>query len=126
MKRQIKASSLTDLFLQYHENAENYNNNRAGFDKMYSILDKYDTSNGNDSVDVVFEKATPEDQERMIELIRPKASVPGQDGYALRMYYEAMSGDWSDDRSYNEGIVDAFEALFEEGIIDESTFRTDL
>lgn len=119
-------SNLTDLFLEYHADEDNYNNNRAGFDTMYAILDKYDDSNGRDTVDVAFNRAPESEQRRMLALIAPKPSAPGQDGYAQRMYYEAMSGDWSDDRSYNKGIVDAVEALFEEGIIDERSFRTDL
>ena len=129
MKKVIKATSesLLNKFLSYHDNEQNYHHNPSGFDKMYEILEKYDDSNGNDTVDVAFRKATPEDQQRMIELIAPGewALRPGEDGYARKLYYDALEGN-VDNRYYGEGIVDAIEALFAEGWLNEEEFRTDL
>lgn len=122
MKKYVSAA-LVDEFLKYHEDEDNYANNRNGFDKMYSILEKYDDSNGNDSVDVAFLKATPEDQKRMVDLIRPNKKV-GQRGYAQELYYNALNGEFG--RDYNDGIVDIMDALFAEGWILESAFRKDL
>lgn len=122
MKKYIKAS-LIEEFLKYHDDENNYSRNRDGFDKMYAILEKYDDSNGNDTVDVAFRKATPADQQKMVDLIRPEKR-PGQKGYAQELYYKALEGEF--DKSYNDGIIDAIEALFEEGWILESAFRTDL
>lgn len=74
MKKYVKSSSdsnsLVDEFIRYHEDRDNYENNRDGFDKVYSILDKYGTENEN--VDEVFVRAPENVQRRMIELIRPK------------------------------------------------------
>lgn len=58
MKRYIRSESLVDTFLRYHDDPNNYPNNEDNFDKMYAILEKYDDSNGNDTVDVAFNKAT--------------------------------------------------------------------
>ena len=113
MKKYVSAA-LVDEFLKYHEDEDNYVNNRNGFDKMYSILEKYDDSNGNDNVDVAFLKATPEDQQRMVDLIRPKKKV-GQRGYAQELYYNALNDEFS--RDYTDGIIDIMDALFAEGWI---------
>lgn len=119
MKRMVKASKL-DTFLKYHDDESNYYNNESGFEKMYEILEKYDDSNGNDTVDIPFLKATPEDQDKMIELITPapRFSTPG---YAKAMYRKAAANDY-EDRNYNEGVVDAFDALFAEGILNKDDF----
>lgn len=120
MKRMVKASKL-DTFLKYHDDESNYYNNESGFEKMYEILEKYDDSNGNDTVDVPFLKATPEDQDKMIELIKPapRRSTPG---YAKAMYHNAIHNGY-EDRNYNEGIIDAFDALFAEGILNKDDFK---
>lgn len=129
MKRMIKASSKVDTFLLYHDDETNWSNNQEGFDKMYKILEKYDDSNGNDTVDVAFEKATPEDQDRMIELITPKARF-GQKGYARRLVRYAEDPRGSADtffehltKDYCEGVVDVVKALIAEGLIDEDYFE---
>ncbi len=125
MKKKVFASKLS-TFLKYHEDEDNYAANPDGFDKMYSILEKYDNSNGNDPVDIPFQKATPEDQDRMIALIKPGYKF-GQKGYAQDMYYRALDMDIDNaDPEYCKGVVDAIEALFAEGWIDENKFRTDL
>lgn len=125
MKRKVFASKLS-TFLKYHEDGNNYSANPDGFDKMYEILEKYDDSNGEDSVDIAFQKATPEDQDRMIELIKPRYKF-GQKGYAQDMYYKALGGDIENaSPEYCQGVVDAIEALFAERWIDENKFRTDL
>ena len=123
MKRYVKAS-LVDEFLKYHDDETNYYNNEEGFNKMYDILEKYDDSNGNDTVDVAFRKAPLEEQLEMIELIKPSPKL-GQDGYAREFYQKAVNEDFGDDtnRDYCEGVRDAFEALFEERIIDQGAFR---
>lgn len=126
MKRYIKSESLVDTFLKYHDDAKNYNENPNGFDKMYSILEKYDDSNGNDSVDVAFLKATPEDQKKMIELITPEVKYNTREG-AIKMYYDALAQDIKNaGPDYCDGVVDAIECLFESGWLNEYDFRTDL
>ena len=59
MQRYVKSESLVDKFLRYHDDESNWAHNQNGFDKMYEILEKYDDSNGTDTVDVAFMKATP-------------------------------------------------------------------
>ena len=74
MKKYVKSSSdsnsLLDEFMRYHEDFDNYRKNRAGFDKVYSILDEYGTE--NETVDEVFVRAPENVQRRLVDLIRPK------------------------------------------------------
>ena len=81
MKKYVKSSSdsnsLLDEFMRYHEDFDNYRKNRDGFDKVYSILDKYGTE--NESVDKVFVRAPEDVQRRMIELIKPKDNIYTED-----------------------------------------------
>lgn len=87
MKKYVKSSSdsnsLLDEFMRYHEDPDNYEKNRDGFDKVYSILDKYGTENEN--VDEVFVRAPENVQRRMIELIKPK------DKKSIRKYIGSSS-----------------------------------
>ena len=69
IKKPVPASSMTDEFLRYHGDADNYRNNEAGFNKMYTILDKYGSD--DEDVDVLFERATDEDKKKMLDLIKP-------------------------------------------------------
>jgi len=114
MKRMITAS-LLDTFMKYHEDADNYSRNRDGFDKMYEILDHY--GNENEDVDVVFSRATPADQERMVQLIKPDPEV-GSVEWFQNLYHsnviEKLNG-----RQYAEGFSDALFALSEMGYEDE-------
>ena len=131
MKKMISASQsdrMIDLFLKYHDDENNYHHNRSGFDKMYEILEKYDDSNGNDTVDVAFRKATPEDQKKMIELITPGSwsLKPSDKEYSRKLYYDALSGDAYEYRYANEAVVDVFDTLFASGWLNEEEFRTDL
>jgi len=122
MKRQINAKSLVDQFLEWHDDETNYHQHPDDFDKMYEILNKY--GNSDDTVDIPFNRATPEDQRRMCELIRPKRR-PGDDGYARDLYMRARNDERDGDfysKEYNEGVVDAFQALFKEGFIERSDF----
>lgn len=121
MKKYVRATRV-DEFMKYHEDPDNYASNNDGFDKMYDILNKYGTE--NEDVDAVFKRATPEDQKRMIELIKPGYKY-GQQGYARDLYYKALECDL-DNAEYCRGVVDAIEALFAEGWVDEQNFRTDL
>ena len=129
MKKYIRASKL-DTFLRYHDDDNNYQNNPEGFHKMYEILRKYETPDEEDeeeedTVDVPFLAATPEDQDRMIALIKPKFRA-GEKGYAQSMYYSALDCDIENaDASYCQGVTDAIEALFAEGWVDEDRFRID-
>ena len=124
MKRIIKAESLVDTFLRYHDDENNWASNRNGFDKMYEILEKYDDSNGNDTVDVAFRKASPEDQERMVALITPAPRHPGERGYAKLFYNKVISGDYEDvSYDYIDGVQDFFTALVREGYINAADFE---
>ena len=123
MKKVIRASKV-DEFMRYHEDPNNYPSNEDGFNKMYDILNEYGTE--NEDVDVVFKRATPEDQDRMIALIKPKPKF-GSKEYARKMYYDALEGNIENASSdYCSGVEDAIEALFASGWLDESKFRTDL
>lgn len=77
MKKYVKSSSdsnsLLDEFMRYHEDFDNYRKNRDGFDKVYSILDKYGTE--NETVDEVFVRAPENIQRRLVDLIRPKDNI---------------------------------------------------
>lgn len=81
MKKYVKSSSdsnsLLDEFLRYHEDPDNYEKNRDGFDKVYSILDKYGTE--NETVDEVFVRAPENVQRRLVDLIRPKDNIYAED-----------------------------------------------
>lgn len=121
MKTQIRAS-LESEFLRYHEDDDNYARNQAGFDAMYDILSKYGSE--EERVDEVFKRATLEDQQKMVELITPGPRHPGDRGYAQKLYYDALEGEYGTE--YGRGMVDAIEALMAEGWISESEFRTDL
>ena len=126
MKKYISSAvRLVDQFLDFHEDENNPNRDNGRFDKMYDILDKYGDESEN--VDVVFERATPEDQLKMIDLIsyRRPAKVGSVD-YCRDLYYNALEGDAYDSREANQAVVDVFEALFAANVIDEKTFRTDL
>lgn len=121
MQRYIKSESLVDKFLRYHDDESNWAHNRSGFDRMYEILEKYDDSNGNDTVDVAFMKATPADQELMVKLITPAPRV-GQNGYTKQFYHEVLAGEYGKG-DYYDGVRDAFDALFREGLLDRSDFE---
>ena len=111
--RRIIANSLVDTFMKYHEDEYNYANNPSGFDKMYAILEKY----GDESEDVgtVFQRATPEDQQKMIKFITP--NIPGVTGYSASLYQGALMQDRP--TYYEQGLLDAFQALLDEGLISE-------
>lgn len=111
--RRIIANSLVDTFMKYHEDRDNYTNNQSGFDMMYAILDKY--GDASEDVGTVFQRATPEDQQKMIEFITP--NIPGVTGYSASLYQGALMQDRPTD--YEQGILDAFQALLDEGIISE-------
>lgn len=121
MKKYVRASLLSK-FLEYHDDENNYARNPSGFDAMYSILEKYDTSNGNDTVDIAFQKASREDQEKMVRLITPSLRV-GEPGYAFRMYQQALENNITNaSTEYCNGVVDAFAALFAEGLLSKYDF----
>ena len=123
MKRMVSAASVSE-FMKYHEDPDNYASNHDGFDKMYDILNQYGSD--EEDVDVVFKRATREDQKRMIDLIRPKVKF-GQSGYARKLYYDALECNIENaSADYCLGVVDAIEALFAEGWVNENEFRTDL
>ena len=64
------STPLVDIFMQYHEDTNNYTNNPSGYDKVYSILDKYGSE--DEDVDKLFSMASEDEQKEMIDLIRPK------------------------------------------------------
>ena len=108
-----------DEFMKYHEDQNNWASNEDGFNKMYDILDKYGTE--DETVDIVFQRASEADQDRMLDLIRPQLEL-GQKGYAKRLYQEAVHNSRYHDM-YNFGVIDAFEALSEEGYINIKDFE---
>lgn len=116
MKRVVKAnnvsnSELLETFLRYHDNPDNYAHNRNGFDDMYEILEKYDDSNKEDTVDVAFLKAPLADQIKMVELITPHKAT------FKEWYYDICQMKRIPD-SYQDGFRDAVEALIKEGLLD--------
>lgn len=115
------SSSLVDEFMRYHDDEHNHSH---GFSDMYHILEQY----GDDSepVDVVFRRAPRDQQIRMINLIKPVPKYNTREG-ARRMYYDALDMNIENaGKDYCEGVVDAIEALFDGGWLNESDFRTDL
>lgn len=116
-KSHIIASSKLDEFMKYHEDNHNYAANPEGFDRMYSILDKY--GDDNDGVDKPFLRATPEDQQRMIDLINPNKIPLGVKGHAKQLYREALK----QNNAYSAGVLDAFNSLFQEYFLDEDDFQ---
>ena len=123
-KESVNASTKLDEFMRYHEDPNNYPSNEDGFNKMYDILNEYGTE--NEDVDVVFKRATPEDQDKMIALIKPRPKF-GSKEYARKLYYDALEGSIENASSdYCSGVEDAIEALFAGGWLDENEFRTDL
>lgn len=120
MKKYIKAKSLVDTFLDYHDDEKNYRSQKGNFDKAYEILDKYGDSDVYD-VREAFLKADPDDQNEIVRLITPKAKY-GEKGYSKLLYTDAKENA-SGDIMYNEGVVRAFESLAKEGYIDLSEFR---
>lgn len=117
MKKYVKASRV-DEFMKYHEDEKNWKDNQEGFLRMYDILNKYGSD--DEDVDVLFNRASDIDQERMIELIKPENTYTTP-GYAKALYRKAKSGNFTD-LDYAQGVLDAFEALFKEGIIDKDDF----
>ena len=93
MKRLIASSiqSNVDKFLDYYDREGSYVRNPAGFAHVHRILDKYDGSNGNDTVDIAFGKATPSEQAYMIQMIYPENR---SDDYTLDEvpFYQTMEG----------------------------------
>lgn len=93
MKRLINSStqSNVDKFLDYYDREGSYTRNPAGFAHVHAILDKYDGSNGNDTVDIAFRKATPSEQAYMIQMIYPENR---SDNYTVEEvpFYQAMEG----------------------------------
>ena len=68
MKRYIRSTSDVDTFMKFHEDLDNYRNKPEVFDEIYEILDKY--GDESEDVDVVFKRATPEDQRKLMALIQ--------------------------------------------------------
>ena len=60
--------SLAEQFIKFHDNIDNYKAKAEAFNSVYSILDKY--GDATESVDVQFAKATLDEQQHMIELLR--------------------------------------------------------
>lgn len=115
MKRYIQSSKLTEFFLKYHEDMDNYSKNRDGFEKAYEILDKYGTE--NEPVDVVFDRATPEDQKKILDFISP-SNIDG----SHEMLISAVSGD-TKETSYGQGVLDTFRQLVQDGYLKEETWN---
>lgn len=120
MKKYIRAKSLVDIFLDYHDDMDNYHSQEGNFEKAYEILDKYEDSDDYD-IRQAFLKADPDDQNEIIRLITPKAKY-GEKGYSKLLYTDAKENT-SGNTMYNQGIVRAFESLAKEGYIDLSEFN---
>ena len=75
MRNRKLKESLVDTFLKYHDDADNYHNNRYAFNKLYSILNKYaheDENPDSMDVDVLFKRAPEDKQMYMLNLIKPR------------------------------------------------------
>lgn len=118
------SSSLVKEFMRYHDDPDNYPRNPNGFDKMYDILNQY--GDEDEDVDVVFKRAPLDIQRKMLDLIKPAVPYTTREG-ARKMYYDALDMDIENaSKDYCDGVVDAIEALFASGWLNESEFRTDL
>ena len=70
LKESVGDDDLTEIFLKYHEDADNFRANQSGFDAMYEILSKY--GDPDEYVDEVFKRAPREEQLKMVSLITPR------------------------------------------------------
>ena len=112
MKQYITASSLTDEFLKYYVSLDDIGQDAYKLNKVYEILDKY--GDDTEPVDKVFVRATPEDQKKMVDIIRPII----RDG-SHEIYEDAVSGS-TKGTIYGQGVIDTFNQLLEDGYLDES------
>ena len=124
MRRIYAASRQAEQFGELHDTAD-YERNRAVFDKIYSILDKYSESD-NESVITSFDKASQKDKETLMQLARSmfnsKPDVLDDDddfdyGDIANKYRDLNRR--SDKLSqYEQGYLDALNAVLEEFNLD--------
>lgn len=118
MKRMIRASEMSEQFLAWHDDPDNYENNRDNFDRVYKILDKY--GDESESVDEVFKKASYEDQEKMLRLIKPKQEATlGSVEYVINSYHNAHAGNLYEPE-YADGWADAIDACIDAGLFSDA------
>lgn len=115
MKRQVTASSMSEEFLKWHDDENNYHQHPEDYDKVYTILNKY--GDESESVDEVFEKASYEDQREMLRLIKPKKQDAqyGTIEYVISNYHAAHAHDLYEP-AYADGWADAVDALIDAGV----------
>lgn len=109
----IQTSTLVEEFMKYHEDGDNYRNNEIGFDQMYEILDQY--GDASEDVNVVFDRASEEDKQKMIDLIRPKndAVLSSSEVDIVRSGYSfdfIHDGNY-DEKAIREVIEDSFDRM---------------
>lgn len=112
MKRYIRASSASaQRFGDLHDSG-NYEKYRAVYDEIYEILEQYGTE--NDNVDIVFDRASKEDQRRLMQLAEKAngSDDPVASPEDIRRKYAALVNKYDRDRctEYERGY---FEALAE-------------
>ncbi|MCM1221790.1 MAG: hypothetical protein NC548_45700 [Lachnospiraceae bacterium] len=111
MKRVITAaSSRGEEFTRLHDTA-NYETYRSTFDQIYSILDKYGKE--NDNVDVLFDRASIEDQDTLIELAQSMHKpAPKVSKEQIRAKYRKLQ------LGYERGTLSAEQDGYFEGMCD--------
>ena len=111
----VKASSDSEKFLAWHDDPNNYSEDR--FDRIYAILDKYGTE--DELVDEIFERATTEDQCKLLELAKPVATS-GSAQYIIEKYREAYNNPNDD---YFNGWLDAINAMIDANCLSEDIIQ---
>ena len=83
------------------------------------ILNKYDPD-GNLDLDVIFSELSDEDKEAVIELVQSNYNTSERVlDSAEQLYTDAINHNLDASPDYIRGIIDFYEALVDEGYIDE-------
>lgn len=105
-------------------NAYNYifENSYTGTYEIDKILNKYDPD-GNLDLDVIFSELSDEDKENVESILSPYVTVATTEPVkrkAYDIYFDAWIQDNPD--RYAQGVLDFYEALKSEGLIDLNYF----
>lgn len=111
MKRVINAASQrAEEFGRLHDSAD-YHDHVQTFDKIYNILDKYGSE--NEGVHEVFDKASPEDQDTLMKLVKSMhKSEPTITEEEIRAKYRKLQ------RGYERDTLDPYQDSYFQGMCD--------
>ena len=106
-------STLSDEFVRLYNEA--YDKGSTVIYTVERILSKYGDEESR--LDVVFDLASPEDQDRIMKLLAPELQE-GQPGFAKQFYKDCLRGNIDASTDYINGVFDFYEILKAEGLID--------